>query len=223
MNTTHFGALQTTFRHVIYAYIRISKASQSVKRQKSNFEKYIKENNISGQSIKWIEETASGAKAIRDRDLQTILDQIQEGDTFVTDEITRIGRTSLEVLSTLHKLIEAKCQVHIIESSLRLTNDISSQVMAFAMSLAAQIERELISSRTKDGLRAAKESGKKLGRPAGSDSAVERLEESREVIEQLIEAKVAKAAIARAVHCSKTTLYKFIKSRNLEPMDVTQN
>lgn len=99
------------------------------------------------------------------RKLGELLDVLKSGDILISCEISRLGRSLLEVMRILETYLNKDCQVWTIKENYRLGNDIQSKVLAFAFGLAAEIERKLISDRTKSSLANIKASGKKLGRP----------------------------------------------------------
>lgn len=195
----------------VYCYLRISDKKQSLDRQKLKFKKFLKQHRLEKDNLLWFEETASRRVHYQKRKLGGILEKIKEGDVFIADEISRIGYNSLEIMTVLNALMEKKCQVFIISQGYEFKDDIQSAVFAFAFSLASRIERDLISSRTKDGLEAAKARGKILGRPKGSKSANKKLTPHLEDIRNLHEKGVAKAALARIYGVSRNTVRDFIK------------
>lgn len=117
---------------------------------------------------KWIEETVSGAKDYKDRKLGGVLRKVKTGDVIVTCEISRLGRNLLMIMEILSVCMKKGCIVQTIKDGYRLGDDMQSKVLAFAFGLSAEIERKLISMRTKEALARLKASGVKLGRPEGS-------------------------------------------------------
>ena len=119
---------------------------------------------------KWIEETISSRTDVEERKLSTILQQLKKGDILIASELSRFGRNLLQVMSILHECMDKNCQVWTIKENYRLGNDIQSKVMAVAFGLSAEIERNLISQRTKASLDNIRATGKKLGRPFAAQS-----------------------------------------------------
>ena len=123
---------------MIYAYIRISDKKQSYQRQKYRFQKFLKSKDLGDQAITWIEETVSGKKSYQKRDLNKIMLQAKPGDTLITDELSRLSRTSLEIFEILSKMTKMKVSVYIIEQNFEFRDDLQSQVFAFAFSCASK-------------------------------------------------------------------------------------
>ena len=199
----------------IYCYLRISTTDQNFERQQLRFKDFTSQKGFEKTNLVWIRETVSGKRDWKERKLAHIINHAQAGDVFITDEISRIGRTSLEVQTVLYELLKKKIAVHIIEQGFEFNDDLTSQVYAFAFSIAAQIERELISSRTKAGLKATRAKGTVLGRPVGSKSKQRKLDQYEKEIREMTENRVSISAIARTLKCSRQTLRTWIKE-NLE-------
>jgi len=153
---------------MIYAYIRVSTDKQSVENQRFEILKYVDEKKI--HVDKWIEETISGSKKVNERKLGKLLKKMEKEDILIVTELSRIGRSLMEVMSILHQCMEQDIKVFTtkINERYELGNNISSQVLAFAFGLSAQIERDMISQRTKEALARKKSEGMILGRPKGS-------------------------------------------------------
>lgn len=196
---------------MIYAYIRISDKKQSYQRQQHRFQKFLQSKDLGDQAITWIEETVSGKKNYQKRDLNQIITQAQPGDTFITDELSRLSRTSLEIFEILSKLTKMKVSVFIIEQNFEFRDDLQSQVFAFAFSLAAQIERQLIVSRTKAGLAAAKAKGKTLGRPPGSTNKSHKLDAHQSEIASMRKAGIPISRIAKTYNVHRNTMSDYLK------------
>lgn len=146
--------------------MRISCDKSTVENQRFEIETYCAKNCITID--KWIEETVSGAKDYNDRKLGGVLRKIHKGDVIITCEISRLGRNLLMIMEILSVCMKKGCIVQTIKDGYRLGDDMQSKVLAFAFGLSAEIERKLISMRTKEALARLKASGVKLGRPEGS-------------------------------------------------------
>ena len=143
-------------------YIRVSSNKQTLQHQRFEIENFALKNGIKIDT--WVEEKISSRKALEKRQLGELLNNLQENDVLITCEISRLGRSLLEVMKILETCLNKNCQVWTLKENYRLGNDIQSKVLAFAFGLAAEIERQLISERTKSSLANIKASGKKLGR-----------------------------------------------------------
>lgn len=191
---------------MIYGYCRISTEHQFVSNQKHGIQMFADKNNI--VIDKWVEETISSRKPLKERKLGKLLKKLKKGDILIASELSRLGRNLLEVMGILQHCLEKDCQIWTLKENYRLGSDIQSKVLAFAFSLASEIERQLISERTKESLQRAKAEGKHIGRPRGS--TYRKLKTKHNQIKELWEKKVSKAEIARLLGCDWNTLHRYI-------------
>lgn len=191
-----------------YAYIRVSTDHQNVENQKHEILSYSRKYNI--QIDKWIDETISSRKPLQERKLGKLLKKLKKGDILIATELSRLGRNLLEVMGILQNCLEKDCQIWTLKENYRLGADIQSKVLAFAFSLASEIERQLISERTKNSLQRLKDEGKHLGRPHGF--SYKKLKSKHNKIIELLDKNVSKAEIARLMGCSWITLHRYINS-----------
>ncbi|RYC69736.1 master DNA invertase Mpi family serine-type recombinase [Spirosoma sordidisoli] len=196
-----------------YAYIRVSTNRQTVENQRYEILKAAADRKVIINE--WIEETASGTKSARDRQLGELLDKLKKGDQLFVSELSRIGRSLLEVMSILHTCMKKGTVVVAIKEGYELGNNINSKVLAFAFSLSAEIERQLISQRTKESLERRKAEGAVLGRPVGSISTNTKLSGKEDIIRELLRNRVSHSAIARILGVNRQTVTSFINSREL--------
>ncbi len=194
---------------MIYGYCRCSTGKQTVSHQHYEVQKFAKENGV--QIDEWVEETITSRKPLAKRRLGELLNNMKEHDILITPEISRIGRSLLEVMSILQTCLEKNCQIWTIKENYRLGADIQSKVLAFAFGLAAEIERNLISQRTKASLESLKKDGKKLGRPFGSKNRALKLSKNRTKINNLLAKGLPKSQIARILGVDKMTMYRFLR------------
>lgn len=192
----------------IIGYIRVSSVKQTVDHQRYEIQQFAKENHI--QIDTWIEETISSRQALKRRKLGRLLDHLNAGDILISCEISRLGRSMLEVMRILETCLNKECQVWTIKENFRLGADIQSKVMAFAFGISAEIERSLISQRTKSSLANIKASGKKLGRPFAATSKKLKLSKNSKRVKDLLDKGVSKAQIAKVMGVGRTTLRRFI-------------
>ena len=198
---------------MILAYTRVSSDKQSVENQKFEILKFADKKKL--RIDEWIEETISGTKRVQDRKLGKLLQRTKKGDILIVSELSRLGRNLMEVMSLLHDCMERDIKVFTVKEGYELGNNINSKVLAFAFSLSAEIERELISQRTKEALARKKSEGKKLGRPKGSLSKETKLTGKEEIIQDLLRKKVSVSAIGKILGVHRLTVNQFIKSRKL--------
>src|SRR2546423_14635696 len=158
---------------MMYGYIRVSTDKQTTENQRFEILKYADERQL--HVDRWIEETISSTRRLSDRKLGGLIERMHEDDILIVTELSRLGRSLLEVMSILHTLMEKDVKVFTTKERYELGNNISSKVLAFAFSLSAEIERSMISSRTKEALARKKSEGKRLGRPKGKFSSVTKL------------------------------------------------
>ena len=157
---------------MIYGYIRVSSDKQTVENQRFEINNFCRKNNfvIDG----WIEETISGTKAYNKRELGKLLKRVQKDDLIICAELSRLGRNLFMIMEILNICMTKECRVWTIKDNYRLGEDIQSKVLAFAFGLSAEIERNLISQRTKEALARKKAEGVVLGRPKGRRSSPEK-------------------------------------------------
>ncbi|WP_395063216.1 master DNA invertase Mpi family serine-type recombinase [Flavobacterium sp.] len=194
---------------MIYGYIRVSTDRQTVENQRYEISEFCKKQEISVD--KWIEETISGTKEVENRKLGKLLNKMKKEDVLICSELSRLGRSLLMIMGILNQCMQNEIQVWTIKDNYRLGNDISSKVLAFAFGLSAEIERNLISQRTKEALARKKAEGVILGRPIGSKSAKTKLTGHEKKITNLLSKNVSISAIGRILGVHRLTVSKFVK------------
>lgn len=193
---------------MIYAYIRVSTDKQTVENQRFEVQKFAMEKGITID--KWVSETVSGTKAANDRKLGPLLKKMKKGDTLILSEISRLGRNLMQIMSILNLCMSKETMVLTVKERYELGNNINSQILAFAFGLSAQIERDLISQRTKEGLARRKAEGKKLGRAFGIRNTHYKLSGKEAIIRTMLNEGKSKAAICRKLHCTYITLERHL-------------
>ena len=204
---------QTAKNGTIYGYIRVSTDKQTTENQRYEILKFADEKKFSVD--KWIEETVSGTKKVEERKLGSLINSMQKDDVLLLTELSRLGRSLMEVMSILHVLMGKGVKDYTVKERYELGNNINSKVLAFAFSLSAEIERSMISSRTKEALARMKSEGRKLGRPNGHLSKKTKLTGKEEIIKEYLRKKVPYAVIARLLDVHRLTVVSFVKSRKL--------
>ena len=194
-----------------YGYIRVSSDKQTVENQRFEIGRFCsaQEMEIDG----WIEETISGTRNYDKRKLGELLRNVRAGDLIICSELSRLGRSLYMVMEILSLCMERDCRVWTVKDNFRLGDDIQSKVLAFAFGLSAEIERNLISQRTKEALDRKRAEGVHLGRPKGALSKRVKLTGKEEVIRVLREEGTSWSQIARLLHVDRSTLVRFAKSR----------
>ena len=192
----------------VIGYIRVSSNKQTCEHQHFEIEQFAHLNNIIVD--RWVEETISSRKALNKRQLGQLLDELQPNDILIAAEISRLGRYLLEVMRILENCLNKNCQVWTIKENYRLGNDIQSKVMAFAFGLSAEIERNLISQRTKASLENVKSKGKRLGRPFSAQSKKLKLSKNTKKVKKLLDMGLTRYRIAKIMQVKQTTVSRFI-------------
>lgn len=194
----------------VWAYLRVSTDAQDVANQRHGLLEYA--NACALVPVSMIEDSASGKTPWQGRELGALLDRAKEGDTILVAEISRIARSTLQVLEFLQAAAARGVSVHVTKSKMIMDNSMQSKITAVVMGLAAEIEREMIAARTKEALAKRKAEGVKLGRPSG-EAATLALDASAAQIKDLLAKGVSKRSIAKIVECSPQTLYSWIARR----------
>lgn len=196
---------------MIYGYIRVSTDKQTVENQRYEINQFCERQEMIVE--KWIEETISGAKNVNDRKLGKLLKRMKKGDILICSELSRLGRNLLMIMGILNECMNRDIQVWTIKDNYRLGSDINSKVLAFAFGLSAEIERNLISQRTKEALARKKAEGVILGRPKGRKSSKTKLTGQEKQIKELLEKKVSYSAIGRILGVHRLTVSTFVKEK----------
>lgn len=196
---------------MVFGYIRVSSDKQTVENQRWEIEQYCKLQQVRVDG--WIEETISGTKSYGRRQLGKLLRRVGKGDIIICSELSRLGRSLFMIMEILALCMRKGCQVWTIKDGYRLGDDIQSKVLAFAFGLSAEIERNLISQRTKEALARLRSEGKTLGRPAGSHTRREcsPLYRHERYIRRQLENGVSYRSIARHLHVSRGTLVRYVQ------------
>lgn len=197
-----------------YGYIRVSTEMQTTENQKIAIEQYLHTKRMS-KKIKWISETVSGTKKLEKRKLGELMEATQKGDIIIVTELSRLGRSLIMILTVLQSFLEKGVEVIAIKEGYELGNNLQSKVIAFAFGLSAEVERTLISERTKQGLARVKREGKILGRKKGQKSKKYKLTDKIEIIRSERAAMRSKLSIARMLGVSWVTLNEFCKRNDI--------
>ena len=199
----------------ICGYIRISTIAQNIDNQKLAILDYANKKSITINS--WVESKSSSKKSAKIRYIDKLLLSLNRDDTLIVAELSRLGRSVREIIILLDELLKKKITVICIKENLEIKtkHNIQSKIMITMISLFAEIERDLISERTKEGLARAKAEGKLLGRPKGK-LGKSRLDGKEKEIQNYINKGVNISNIARIFEISNPALKNFIKTRELK-------
>ena len=194
---------------MIYGYIRVSSDKQTVENQRFEINKFCETKQMVIDD--WIEETISGTKNYTKRQLGNLLKKVYKDDIIICSELSRLGRNLFMIIKILNICMTKECRVWTIKDNYRLGDDIQSKVLAFAFGLSAEIERNLISQRTKEALARKRAEGVVLGRPKGQVSSkyTYKLHKKEQLICSLRGEGVSFKRIADILHVNKDTVRKY--------------
>lgn len=199
---------------MIIGYLRVSTAGQFTENQKLAILSWANRERMAVDE--WIEVTASSRKGTCARRIDELLERVGSGDTVIVAELSRLGRSVGQIVKIVQGMVETKVGLVCIKENIRLgeTMDIQTKVMVTMFSLLGEIERDLISERTREGLARARESGKQCGRPAGSTSS--RLDPMEADIVGKLQAGVTQARVAGDVETTAGNLRKWLKKKGYD-------
>ena len=199
----------------IYCYLRVSTEKQNLAGNKGELLLKITDLGLDTRNIVWIEETASGMKNYKGRELGKII--FKKDDVFVCTEPSRIGRTMVQIMCFIGDLLQKGVKIYFTKSKFEVDTSIKSQAMIFASSICAQLEREMISTRTKDALNKKKKDGVILGRKQG----IMILDDKKDEIKKLLDEGVKISSIAKKYEMSRATISRLIKKYNFKEKEVS--
>jgi DNA invertase Pin-like site-specific DNA recombinase len=195
-----------------YGYIRVSTDKQTVENQRHEINCFCQQQGLSIDG--WIEETISGTRSVDKRKLGRLLRKVQAGDLIICAELSRLGRNLFMIMQILSICMGKECRVWTVKDGYRLGDDIQSKVLAFAFALSAEIERNLISARTRQALARMRDEGVVLGRPVGALNKRYRLDQQEKKIYRMLEQGIGKREIARRCKVSPKTLYRWLRVKS---------
>ncbi len=194
-------------------YLRVSTGEQELDKNKADILRLA--NDLDLGKVHFVEEKISGKISWRKRKVAEILDDLTDGDALIVSELSRLGRSMLECMEILSLALQKEVSVYSVKGNWKLDNSIQSKIIAMAFSMAAEIERDLISQRTKEALRYKKEQGIKLGRPRGAGKS--KLDAFRPEIEALLANGSTQKYIAQRYKATEATVSNWIKKNKLKP------
>ncbi|MBR6341413.1 MAG: master DNA invertase Mpi family serine-type recombinase [Treponema sp.] len=194
---------------MIYGYIRVSTDKQTVENQRFEITRYARRHKM--RIDQWIEETISGTVSPDKRNLGKLLQLVKADDKIICSELSRLGRSMFMIMSILNRLMENNVAVHTVKEGYKLGQDLQSKVLAFAFSISAEIERNLIAERTAEALKRCKSEGIVLGRPKGRKNSLYKLSGKEAEIRRMIEEGYSKSYIIKYYQVSSATLYRFMR------------
>jgi DNA invertase Pin-like site-specific DNA recombinase len=193
---------------MIYGYIRVSTDKQDNENQRHEILRFCERENL--QIDEWIEETISGTKDPKKRKLGELLNKVSKGDLIISGEISRLGRSLFMIMEILKGLLEKEVRVWTLKDNYRLDDSMQSKVLAFAFSMASEIERDMISKRTKEALARKKAEGVILGRPKGKKSSKKLLTGKEDEIIAMTKEGCTQKEIAKKMNVHRLTVAKAV-------------
>jgi len=194
------------------AYLRVSTDEQDLKKNRADILHLANEKNLG--RVHWVEETVSGQVSWRKRKIAQVLETLQAGDNLVVSELSRLGRSMLECIEILSIATEKKINIYAVKGNWQLDGSIQSKIMAMAFSMAAEIERDLLSQRTKEALAARKRAGFKLGRPKGIGKS--KLDQYRPEIEAFLQNGATQKFIANRYGTTEANLSRWMAKHHIK-------
>lgn len=204
----------------VYGYIRVSTDKQTAENQRFEIERFLEHKDFPVDV--WINETISGTVDFAKRKIGRTLKRLKKGDVLICSELSRLGRNILDLMTILNICMTKQVQVWTIKESYRLGTDIQSQLLAFVFSMVAQVERTLISQRTKEALNRLKSEGKKLGRKMGSCNKKHVLDGKKDKILKDLSNGFSVIQTARKNGVSKSSVYRFLSQSDGRQVETYQ-
>ena len=199
-----------------YSYLRMSTSGQDLEKNKAEILKFANTEKLG--NVEFVSEICSGTVSWKDRKLKGLFDSMVEGENLIVSEMSRLGRSMLDVMEILALATERGIKIFSVKGGFRLDGSIQSKVLAFAFSLAAEIEREMISVRTKEALAVAKSRGVRLGRPRGPGRS--KLDSFEPEIVSLLKNHSSLTYVADRYGVAPGTLHNWLRKRDIDRFGV---
>ena len=196
----------------VVGYLRVSTMSQDIEKNKMDILTYANDHKLG--NVDFVEEVVSGKVSWKRRRVKEIIDWLGKEDWIIVAELSRLGRSMLEIMEIIAEAKKKEINIHAIKNNWTLNGTIESKILLMVFSMASEIERDLISSRTTEALRVRKASGMKLGRPKGPGKS--KLDPHKDVIMALLRNGVPKKLVAKRYGASVVNLYNWILKNNLD-------
>ncbi len=198
-------------KHRTISYLRVSTAAQDLEKNKADILTFANERKFG--HVEFVEEKVSGKKSWKERKIKNIIDDLGAGERLIVPELSRLGRSMLEIMEILSVAKDKEICIYAVKGNWELNGTIQSKLIAMCFSMAAEIERDLISSRTKEALKARKAAGVKLGRPKGPGKST--LDPYEEEIIALLSNGSSKTYVAKRYGCTLPNLYNWMKKKEI--------
>lgn len=192
-------------------YLRVSTEEQDLEKDKAVILSHVNEKDLG--RVEWIQEKISGKVPFRNRQLGTVVDELVKGDNLIVTELSRLGRSMMDIMECLSVIKRKGINVYAVKGDWCL-NGMQSELLAMVFAMASQIERELISARTKAGLARVRASGRKLGRKPGTYKS--KLDKWAPEIVALLKNGSTQAFIAKKYKCTNALITNWIKRNKID-------
>jgi DNA invertase Pin-like site-specific DNA recombinase len=199
------------YSHTI-GYLRVSTSHQDTEKNQADILVLAHQQDLG--KVHFIEEKASGKTPWRQRKIAEVLDMLEKGDRLIVSELSRLGRSMLECMEMLALATQKGIRVYAVKGNWQLDDSMQSKIMALAFAMAAEIEHDLISQRTKEALRARKRAGVKLGRPKGPGKS--KLDPYQPEIAALLAHGSTQKYIAQHYRVTEATVSRWLKKRGVK-------
>ena len=194
------------------AYLRVSTIEQDTEKNKADILLFANERGFG--HVEFIEETISGKVSWKNRKISKIIDELCEGDRLIVPELSRLGRSLLDIMEMLSIAKRKGISIYDVKNKTDLNGSFQAEIMATIFGIAAQIERDLISARTIEGLKAARAKGRLLGRPKGPGKS--KLDQYRPEIIALLQNGSTKTFVASRYKATVPTLHNWITKNKID-------
>ena len=202
----------------IIGYLRVSTQEQDLEKNKADILAFANERKL--RHVTWVEEKVSGAKTWKKREIAKAVESLCAGDWLIVSELSRLGRSTLDILGVLSVLREKGVNVYAVKGNWTLNGSIEAKVIVTMMALFSEIERDLISARTKEALKARQAAGVKLGRPRGPGKS--KFDQYRPEIEALLKNGSTQRYVAKRYGCSEANLHNWMRKNKIDRAPVFQ-
>ena len=196
----------------VIGYLRVSTGSQDLEKNRSDILKYANDQKLG--NVEFVEEVVSGKVSWKQRKIKEVIDSLGKDDWLIVAELSRIGRSMLEIIEIIGEAKRKEINIHAIKNNWTLNGTIESKILLMVFSMASEIERDLISARTTEALRVRKASGAPMGRPKGPGKS--KLDPHKDEIVALLRDGVPKKRVARKYDTSVVNLYNWIAKNKLD-------
>jgi DNA invertase Pin-like site-specific DNA recombinase len=193
------------------AYLRVSTNEQDLRKNRADILHLANEKNLG--KVHWVSETVSGRISWKQRKIAQVIHELAAGDNLIVSELSRLGRSMLECMEILALATEKKIHLYAVKGNWQMENSLQSKIMAMVFAMAAEIERDLLSQRTKEALAARKRAGVKLGRPQGVGKS--KLDQHRPEIESLLNNGATQTYIAQRYQTTEANLSQWLERHGL--------